>query len=238
MRGIYKASPPTLGDNDQAQALLDSAGNIKVSSNGSVASGATDSGNPVKVGGVFSSPAPTLTNGQRGDLQLTSSAELCVQIRSGGIAPAMVASGTDGTSNTSSVAAMRVVSRPETFNGTTWDRLKKANAVSHIASAAATTNATSAKASAGDLHTISAYNTTAAVKYLKVFNKASAPTTGTDTPVIVEAIPPNARLTVTYPNGGLYFSTGIAYALTGAAADLDNTALVAGDVVGVNISYS
>src|SRR5687768_16361468 len=37
---------------------------------GNVASGATDSGNPVKVGGVYNSTPPTLTNGKRGDLQL------------------------------------------------------------------------------------------------------------------------------------------------------------------------
>jgi hypothetical protein len=43
---------------------------------------------------------------------------------------------------------------------------------------------------------------------------------------------------MTFPNGGLYFSTGIAYGLTGAAADSDTTALTAGDVVGVNIDYS
>ncbi len=37
---------------------------------GGVASGAADSGNPVKVGGRYNSSPPTLTNGQRGDLQL------------------------------------------------------------------------------------------------------------------------------------------------------------------------
>lgn len=37
---------------------------------GGVASGAADSGNPVKVGGVYNTTQPTLTNGQRGDVQL------------------------------------------------------------------------------------------------------------------------------------------------------------------------
>lgn len=40
--------------------------------NGSVAAGATDAGNPIKVGGVYNSTLPTLTNGQRGDLNLDS----------------------------------------------------------------------------------------------------------------------------------------------------------------------
>lgn len=38
---------------------------------GNVAAGAVDAGNPVKVGGRFSSTLPTLTNGQRGDVQLS-----------------------------------------------------------------------------------------------------------------------------------------------------------------------
>lgn len=40
---------------------------------GGVASGATDSGNPVKTGGVYNSTPPTLTNGQRGDTQMDAS---------------------------------------------------------------------------------------------------------------------------------------------------------------------
>lgn len=45
---------------------------------GNVASAATDSGNPVKVGGRYNSSGITLTNGQRGDLQLNASAHLLV----------------------------------------------------------------------------------------------------------------------------------------------------------------
>lgn len=37
---------------------------------GNVASGGTDSGNPVKVGGIYNSSGITLTDGKRGDLQL------------------------------------------------------------------------------------------------------------------------------------------------------------------------
>jgi len=39
---------------------------------GNVASGAADAGNPVKVGGVYNNPNPTLAAGQRADLQLTA----------------------------------------------------------------------------------------------------------------------------------------------------------------------
>ena len=50
----------------------------QVVTQGSVASGSSDSGNPVKVGGVYNSSAPTFTTGQRGDLQLDASGNLKV----------------------------------------------------------------------------------------------------------------------------------------------------------------
>lgn len=47
---------------------------------GNVASGATDSGNPVKVGGVYKATPPTLTDGQRGDLEVDTRENLKVVI--------------------------------------------------------------------------------------------------------------------------------------------------------------
>jgi hypothetical protein len=96
---------------------------------------------------------------------------------------------------------------------------------------AATTNATSVKASAGEIGYIVAFNTSTATKFLKLYNKASAPTVGTDTPVQVLPIPPNGNGFVLAPSGGITFSTGIALAITGAVADGDTTAVAANDVV-------
>lgn len=48
---------------------------------GNVASGATDSGAPVKVGGVYNSTPPTFTNGQRGDMQLDAGGNLRINTR-------------------------------------------------------------------------------------------------------------------------------------------------------------
>ena len=109
--------------------------------------------------------------------------------------------------------------------------------VSRIPSAAGSTNATSAKGSAGRLYKVSAYNTTTTLKYLKVYNKASAPTVGTDTPVHTFPIPPSGGMVIDWPTGFAY-ATGIAYALTGGAADNDSTGLSSGDVVGVNVEYA
>lgn len=52
------------------------AASLNVAAVGNVASGVTDSGNPIKVGGIYNASAPTFTNGQRGDLQLDSSGNL------------------------------------------------------------------------------------------------------------------------------------------------------------------
>lgn len=98
---------------------------------------------------------------------------------------------------------------------------------------AASTNATSVKASAGMLGFIYAVNLTATLRFLKFYNKASAPTVGSDTPIATLPIPANtagAGFMLPLPDGGLSFSTGIAYAVTGAYADNDTTAIGLADV--------
>ena len=104
----------------------------------------------------------------------------------------------------------------------------------HLVSAAST-NTNFIKASAGQLYSYSLTNTSASIKYVKFFNKTSAPTLGTDTPVLTVGIP--ATSTVTWHNTvGSVYGTGIAYAITGAAADADATVVAAGDVV-LNVDY-
>lgn len=49
---------------------------------GNVASGTTDSGNPVKVGGVFNTTSPSPSTGQRVDLQVASRGSLYVNVKS------------------------------------------------------------------------------------------------------------------------------------------------------------
>jgi hypothetical protein len=96
---------------------------------------------------------------------------------------------------------------------------------------AASTNATSVKASAGKLFGVTVYNTTAAAKFLKLYNKASAPTVGTDTPVMTIPVPANGVAGYSNPIGKA-FATGIAYAITGAVADSDTTQTAVDDVTG------
>lgn len=100
---------------------------------------------------------------------------------------------------------------------------------------AATTNATSAKASAGQVFGWYLSNANASTRFFKLYNKASAPTVGTDTPVMTIPIPGGSGANVEFANG-IAFATGIAYALTTGVADADTAAVAANEIV-INLLY-
>ena len=108
-----------------------------------------------------------------------------------------------------------------TGNGSTSSRVK----------AAASTNATSLKASAGQIYSIDVFNNAAYNVYLKLYNKASAPTVGTDTPVWTIPVAAGGGFSREFPRGKT-FSIGIAYAITKLEADSDTTVVVADDLTG------
>lgn len=92
-------------------------GQLLVTSLGNAASGATDSGNPVKIGGPFLTTQPTVTTGQRVDAQFTNRGELFVSLNGSGAA--------DTDADTKAPAnRTSVFNRPLYFNGTTWDRAR------------------------------------------------------------------------------------------------------------------
>lgn len=97
--------------------------------------------------------------------------------------------------------------------------------------AANSTNATSLKASAGNIGSIDVFNVAAYSVFLKLYNKASAPTVGTDTPVWTIPIAAGTGFSKSFPNGKS-FATGIAYAITKLQADSDTTVVAAGDLTG------
>lgn len=132
-----------------------------------------------------------------------------------------------------SVAGLFSVKIDQTTQGTTNAVVSKVAAsmgsTAVALNSAATTNAAFAKASAGCLFSISANNAAAAAKYVRFYNKASAPTVGTDVPIMVISLPALTSKEISFGNGKL-FSTGIAYAITNLPAVLDATAVAAGDV--------
>lgn len=94
---------------------------------------------------------------------------------------------------------------------------------------AATTNSTVVKAAAGRLIGWCVSNTTAAWKYVKLHNQATAPTAGTGV-VQTIAVPPNSNVNIVL-EGGIAFTTGIAMTVTNLSPDADATVVAVGDLV-------
>jgi len=109
--------------------------------------------------------------------------------------------------------------------------------VNRLLSAAATTNSTLVKASAGLVFRVDGRNNKASPVYLKLYDKASAPTCGTDVPVYTIYIAATSSYSFEFNAKPFSFGTGIGYCLTGAAADNDTTVLVAADVVTMNVLF-
>lgn len=104
-----------------------------------------------------------------------------------------------------------------------------------LLSAAASDNATSAFVGPCALKGIQGYNAKSAAVYLKLYDKASAPAY-TDTPVKTIYLPATAAFALDF-TAGFQFNNGLAYRITAAVADNDNTALSAGDVLCLSLDY-
>jgi hypothetical protein len=96
---------------------------------------------------------------------------------------------------------------------------------------AATTNATLVKATSARLYGYHLSNTTAAWRYVRVYNQTTAPTVGTNSPALVIPIAPGMSAIVdhTVP---VSLGTGFSYSITAGSPDLDATVTAVGDVVG------
>ena len=106
----------------------------------------------------------------------------------------------------------------------------------HTLEAVATVNATSVKAGAGTVFALSLTNVSAATRYFKLYDKATAPTVGADIPILTIPIPAYYCLVQAFPLLGLRLGSGIAYAITCAMGNADATGLTLGDVK-VVVSY-
>ena len=93
-----------------------------------------------------------------------------------------------------------------------------------------TVAATVVKATAGKLYHMTVGNAQASAVYLKIYNAASV-TLGTTSPALNYMIPASGTFNLSISDVGLYFSTGICFAVTGGQALLDSTALTTASVV-------
>lgn len=111
------------------------------------------------------------------------------------------------------------------------------NSVFHVASAAST-NATTIKASAGQVYGFSVQNTNAAARYLAFHNAASTPTAGAS--VFAKFLIPGATAGAgnnTFIPAGFAMGTGISISTVTGAADSDSTGVGANDLI-INIFYT
>lgn len=76
------------------------------------------------------------------------------------------------------------------------------------------------------------YNGAATARYVRFFNVSVSPTMGTTSPTFVIPLPASGGAVLDPVGYGMPMGTGIYYSITTGAADLDNNAPVANDVVG------
>lgn len=99
----------------------------------------------------------------------------------------------------------------------------------------ATPAAQQIKGTAGRLIGLCLFNTSASVRWLKIFNLASASVTpGTTSATTEVGIPAGGRLEM-FVEGGAAFGTGITVMITGAAGLTNNTAVTLADVTGFSL---
>lgn len=102
---------------------------------------------------------------------------------------------------------------------------------------AANTNATLVAAGAHNVYQIIAINTTGTIYYLKFYDKALAPTCGTDTPSLTLPVPfgqssSGGGFVIPMPTGSRFLA-GVGFCLVGGIADNDNSNAATG--IAINI---
>jgi hypothetical protein len=170
---------------------------------GTTAIGSASLGNPVYVGAIYETSPTVLTNGQRAALHTDVNQNLLVSLNT-------LIFGEDSANNLMATQNKPVAS--STYTGTSF--IAVLNDVD-----------ISVKGSAGNLLSITCTNINAAIRYLQIHNKASAPASG-ETAILSFPIPAGtstAPATVSvgrdfFGQHGHYFSTGIAVGVSTAAA--------------------
>ena len=104
---------------------------------------------------------------------------------------------------------------------------------SHNVVSAASTNLANLVATGCNLTEVSAFNPGAATAYVKLYNKATAPTAA-DVPVVTIPVPAGSMANIEFGVVGKRFGSGLGIAVTGGAPANDATAAVAG--VQVNLT--
>jgi hypothetical protein len=221
---------------------VNQAGTWTVATNAdcSVAAGAAP-GKALLVAGVYNSSLLSPISGQSVALQLDSSGRVIV-------APLPAGTNTIGAINQ---AGSWNVGQSGTWNVTVNTALPAGtNTIGNVVPVPASSGGLSTyrvlwpnnvtgvnvKGSAGQVYGWYLYNNATSIRIVKLYNKATAPTTGTDTPSHTIVLPPNGGANV-FTDLGFSFSSGIGIAVTTGIADSDTTAPAANDVI-INLFYN
>lgn len=122
-RGTATGTIAMVDDGTNVQSMAgDASGNVKMV--GNVAGAATDSGNPVKVGGIFNTTAPTYSSGQRAELQTNNRGSLAVELKNGATQLGYSTDNADAIGASGTADRLNVVSKNYVYNGSTYDRMR------------------------------------------------------------------------------------------------------------------
>ncbi len=80
------------------------------------------------------------------------------------------------------------------------------------------------------MYNVTCSNINAAVRYVKIYNKATAPVLATDIPILIIPIPANSTISLNLGSLGFRCSAGIAMSITTGAADTDTGVVAAGEI--------
>jgi hypothetical protein len=139
------------------------------------------------------------------------------------------------------IVTTQPVSGTVTVNGTVTSTVTAGTinpvvpATPYFVNSAATTNGALVLTGTSGVHALYATNTGATAAFVKLYNKATAPTVGTDVPEMVIPVPAAVSgvpgVAELKPGFAAYrFALGLGIAITGAVADSDQTAVAAGQV--------
>jgi len=178
-------------------------------------------------------PAGTNLMGKVGIDQTTVGTTNGVSIAQIGANTVLTGNGVTGTGSLRVTLASDTSSNTNPLLTTTAPQTTGGLSVFHLA-AAATTNATNIKASAGQLYGYMISNTSAAYSYVAFHNSATAPTAGASIFFKI-GIPAGGAANVEFSNG-VAFSSGIGITTVTGAADSNATAVALSDLV-INVFY-
>lgn len=119
------------------------------------------------------------------------------------------------------ITASRAMSPPITID-TTRARI----------TSAATVNNTLVSSTARIMRSLDIYNEAAYTVYFKIYDKATAPVAGSDTPIWTIPVPTLSGYSKVW-TWGIPVGNGIGYAITRNKVDTDTTAVAANDLVGM-----